>query len=85
MQEVKGLIERHGGKLIAYYMTLGEYDWLLIYENANPLGALAGLATGAAGGGTADLKTTVGFTTADAEKAFEMAHDTASAFRSAGG
>ena len=29
---VAQLIEKAGGKLIAYYMLFGEYDWMIVYE-----------------------------------------------------
>ena len=29
---VAELVERAGGKLIAFYLLFGEYDWMIVYE-----------------------------------------------------
>ena len=42
--EVRKLIESSGGKLLSYYMTLGEYDFLLITENKYEEDALSPIA-----------------------------------------
>ncbi len=39
-KEVRALIERNGGKLVAYYITFGEYDWMTVSENADPLSVM---------------------------------------------
>ena len=40
---VRELLETHGGRLISWYLSFGEYDGLLIYEapDNNTAGALA--------------------------------------------
>lgn len=78
------LIDKAGGKLIAYYMTFGEHDFLVIFEGPSIDGAAAAAIVAAAGGGVTDLKTTVGMTSADMKKAFMKAGDIAIGFRSAG-
>jgi uncharacterized protein with GYD domain len=82
---VRKLIESNGAKLLAYYMTLGEYDFVIIAEGeGEEENVLAGLIVAAAGGGVTDLKTVQAFTTATAKKAFERAGKIAAGFRPAG-
>ena len=83
-KEVKGLIERSGGKLICYYVTMGEYDWITIFENPDPIAALSGLAIAGASGGLTEMKTTLAFSAADAKEAFVMANKSAEKFRAPG-
>jgi uncharacterized protein with GYD domain len=82
--EVKALVERSGGKFLSYYVTFGEYDWMLIYENSDELSALAGTIIGAASGTATGMKTTMAFTGAQAKVAFERAQAAVSQFRAAG-
>lgn len=84
MGEVKGLIERAGGKLIDYYITFGDYDFILIYSAPSPVASFSAGAIAAAGGSVTDLKTTIGLTTEEARQGYEMAHKAAAQFRSAG-
>jgi uncharacterized protein with GYD domain len=80
---VAQLFAKAGGKMLAYYMTFGEYDFLIVSEG--PLdGAAAPAIVAAAGGGVTDLKTTVAMTSADMKNAFIKAGSIASGFRSAG-
>ena len=51
-----------GGKLLSYYVTFGEYDWLLIAEAPDEQAISAAVLTAAAGGGVTDLRTTVAMT-----------------------
>jgi uncharacterized protein with GYD domain len=83
--EVRKLVEASGGKLLTYYMTMGEYDFLIISEGQGEEDVLAALLVAAAGGGVTDLKTVQAFTSGGAKKAFERAGKLASGFRSAGG
>lgn len=83
-EEVRGLFERAGCKLLSYYMTFGEYDFIITYEAPNPVAALSVLATAGAGGGVTDTKTIMAVSTADAKQAFEHAKAAAGQFRSAG-
>ena len=64
--ETTGLIERGGGKLIDYYITFGEYDFVVIYSAPSPVAAFSIAAVGGAGGSRTDTKTTVGLTSAEA-------------------
>lgn len=83
-EEVRGLFERAGCKLLSYYMTFGEYDFIIIYEAPNPVAVMSVLATAGAGGGVTDTKTITAVTTAEAREAFELAKADAGKFRSAG-
>ena len=81
---VRKLMKAAGGKMIAYYVTLGEYDFMVISEGKELTGLMGGLMAAAAGGGVSDLKTTVAMTTADAMKAMAGAKKIGAGFRSAG-
>lgn len=85
-KEVAKLYEATGAKLVALYVTFGEYDFMAIGEGpSDDLGKVMGaLVTAAVGGGVTDLKTTLGMTSAEAVKVFETAGRLASSFRSAG-
>ncbi len=83
-QSVASLIEGAGGRLLGYYVTFGEYDFLVIYEAPDPAAALSVLAIVGAGGGASGMKTMIAFTGAEAKQAFETASSSASQFRSAG-
>ena len=82
--EVRRLFERAGGRLLSYYMTFGEYDFLIISDVPNEAAMLSVLATAASGGGVTDIKTTLAMPTAAAKDAFAAASKAAGEFRSAG-
>ena len=83
-EEVARLFERAGGRLLSYYMTFGEFDFLIISEMPSESAMLSVLATAAAGGGVTDVKTSLAIPTSAAREAFEAANRAASQFRSAG-
>ena len=78
------LFEAAGGKLIGYYVTFGDYDFLSIAEAPSEQAVMAGLIAAAAGGGVTNLKTTVAMSSAEAKKAFESAGKLAAAYRAPG-
>ncbi|MCP4383681.1 MAG: GYD domain-containing protein [Hyphomicrobiales bacterium] len=82
--EIRKLVEAVGGKLLAYYMTMGEYDFLIIIEGQGEEDILSALLVAAASGGVTDLKTVQAFTTTTGKKAFERAGQIAAGFRPAG-
>jgi uncharacterized protein with GYD domain len=82
--EVRKLIEGSGGKLLAFYMTFGEYDFLIITENKNEEDALSPIAVATAGGGVSHTRTVTAITPAAAKRVFEKANKLAGSFRSAG-
>jgi len=82
--QARKLFKSAGGKMIAYYVTLGEYDFLVISEGKDLTNLVGALMAVAAGGGVTGLKTTVAMTTADAKKAMAGAKKIGKGFRSAG-
>lgn len=82
---VARLLAKAGGKLLGYYLTFGEYDFLAIAELPNDTQAAAVILAAASGGGTTDLRTTVAMTSVEAKGAFAAAADLAPGFKSAGG
>lgn len=78
------LIKAAGGKLLSYYITFGEYDFVLVAEAPDEKAMAAAVLAAAGGGGVSDVRTTVALTPADAMQAFEQARGLAESFRSAG-
>jgi uncharacterized protein with GYD domain len=80
---VRQLWDQAGAKLLAFYMTFGEYDWLTIgegeWENVT-----AALVAAAAGGSITDMRTMAAMTASDMKEAFAKAGPLAAAFKSAG-
>jgi uncharacterized protein with GYD domain len=71
---VAALMEAVGGKMLQYYVTHGEYDFLLISEfDDSNFSPLAGLMVAGASGGVCNLKTTRAFTTQEAKASMEKA------------
>jgi uncharacterized protein with GYD domain len=81
---LKKLVEAAGGKLINWYLTFGEYDFIAISEFPDDTAAAGVVLAAAAGGGVTDLKTAVAMSGADAMKAFHRAGELAPSFKSAG-
>ena len=79
------LLSKVGGKLIGYYLTFGEYDFLSIAEVPNDNQMAAVLLAAGSSGGVTDLKTTVAMTSFEAKGAFAAASDLTPSFKSAGG
>jgi uncharacterized protein with GYD domain len=67
------LIEAAGGKMLAYYITFGEYDWLIVADLPSEKHAAAYIVKAASTGGVTDTKTVAAMTTADAMAAYTMA------------
>ena len=57
VEAARRLIAEAGGTLIAYYLTSGDYDALLIFQAPSYEDAMPALTTAAARSGLADLKT----------------------------
>jgi uncharacterized protein with GYD domain len=79
------LLSKVGGRLLGYYLTFGEYDFLAIAEAPNDVQMAAALLAAGSGGGVTDLRTTVAMTSVEAKGAFAAASDLSHGFRSAGG
>ncbi len=84
-EAVARLLTKVGGKLIGYYVTFGDYDFLVIAEAPGETQMAAVLLAAASGGGVTDLKTVVAMTSIEAKGAFAAASDLTPSFRSAGG
>ena len=84
-EAVARLLSKVGGKLIGYYLTFGEYDFMAISEAPNDTQMAAVLLAAGSSGGVSDLKTTVAMTSIEAKGAFAAASDLAPSFKSAGG
>ncbi|MDP2294380.1 MAG: GYD domain-containing protein [Pseudolabrys sp.] len=83
--EISRLLGKVGGKLIGYYVTFGEYDFLVIAEAPDNTQIAAVLLAAGSGGGVTDLRTTVAMTSIEGKGAFAVASDLAPSFKSAGG
>ncbi len=79
------LLSKVGGRLVAYYVTLGEFDFMIIAEAAGETQIAAALLAATSGGGVTDLRTTVALTSVEAKGVFAAASDLTAGFRSAGG
>jgi uncharacterized protein with GYD domain len=81
---LKKLVDAAGGKLLSWYLTFGEYDFVAISEFPDETAAAGAVLAAAAGGGVTDLKTALAMTGPDAMKAFGKAGELAPSFTSAG-
>jgi uncharacterized protein with GYD domain len=70
---VAKLVESAGGKLLSFYITLGDDDWLLIAEAPNEQAVSAAIIAAAAGGSISNTRTTVAMTSKEAMEAFRKA------------
>ena len=82
---VAKLIAAAGGKMLAYYVTLGETDFLVISEMPSHKEASQVAVIAAAAGGVTDIRTTVAMTTAEAKEMFRGAGAIAAGYRPPGG
>ncbi len=82
---VAALMESVGAKLLHYYVTTGEYDFLVISEGNNVTDLLAGLMIAGSTGGVVNLKTVIAMTTGESKIAMEKAQAARAGFQSAGG
>ena len=79
------IFSKVGGKLLGYYLTFGEYDFLTIAEVSNDTQMAAVLLAAGSSGGVTDLKTTVAMTSVEAKGAFAAASDLAPGYMAPGG
>ncbi len=78
------VVEKAGGKVIGYYLTFGEDDWLLIIDCPSNEVASSIAIVAAAGGSITDTKTTVAMTSKQAMAAFKAAGELAKSFKNPG-
>jgi uncharacterized protein with GYD domain len=83
-QAVGRLFEAVGGKLLHYYITFGENDFLVIAEAPDNQAAMTALMVAAGTGGVRNLATTVAMSTADAMAAMGRAKGIMAGFKPAG-
>ena len=86
-EAANALAKAAGGKLLDYYVTFGEYDFLVIFEGGrgkSETDFMALLLAAAASGGLTDLKTTVAVRSKDATKSMRAAKKVIKAYRPAG-
>jgi uncharacterized protein with GYD domain len=83
-ETVAKLFEAAGGKMLAYYVTLGETDFLVISEMPSHQEVSQVAVIAAAGGGVSDIRTTVAMTTAEAKAMFQAAGGIAAGYRPPG-
>ncbi len=82
-EAVGQLFAKSGGKLLGYYMTFGEYDFLIISEGPYE-GVAVSAIVAAASGAVTDLKTTLAMTSGEMKNSFAKAGTVAAGFRAAG-
>jgi uncharacterized protein with GYD domain len=82
--EISKLLAAFGGRMLAYYVTLGQYDFLVISEAPDLNAAISAVLVTASGGGVTDMHTTIAMTAAEAKDAFANAAKVAVMFRPAG-
>jgi uncharacterized protein with GYD domain len=85
---VEKLASAAGAKLVGYYVTFGEYDFLVIMESGKgrtELDTMAALITAGATGGVTNLRTTVAVSSKDSVKAMKAAAKMVKGFQPAGG
>ena len=71
---VAQLIEKAGGKLIAYYMLFGEYDWMIVYEAPSAQQAAAVMLAAVGAGAITSTRTMLAMSGGEAQAAFEAGH-----------
>src|SRR4029078_3822644 len=71
--QVSRLLHKVGGRLIGYYVTFGEYDFLSIAEAPSETQMASALLAAAGSGGVSDLRTTVAPSNAGAQGALSSA------------
>ena len=84
---VSALAKAVGGKLVDYYVTFGDYDFMAIIESGkgkSETDTMSALLAAAASGGVTDLRTTVGVRSKDAMKAMRGAKKLIKNFTPAG-
>jgi len=82
---VAELMSASGGTLLDYYVTFGDYDFLLISENDSEQDVLAALLTVTSTGTVSDLRTVPALTSVEAKAVYEKAHDIRAEFKPLGG
>src|SRR5262244_651217 len=69
-EAVARLLSKVGGRLLGYYLTFGEYDFLTIAEVPNDVQMAAVLLAAGSGRGVTGLRTTVALTSVESQGCF---------------
>jgi uncharacterized protein with GYD domain len=83
-EAVAKLFKSVGGRLVGWYLTFGQYDWMVIGEFPDEKAAASAVLAAAAGGSLSHIETTIAMTAKDAATTFGSAGKVAKDFRSAG-
>ena len=83
-QTVRTLFRAAGGELLNWYLTFGDYDWMVIAEMPDERAMLSAVIAAAEGGSLTDLKTTIALSAEDTVQAFQEAGRLRTSFMSAG-
>ena len=81
---IRKLIEQMGGKLLNFYFTTGDSDFLLIAEGSDAESHIAGLMVAAAAGMISDLNTARAWTGAEFKTVADKASKATGAYRTPG-
>jgi uncharacterized protein with GYD domain len=81
---VRKLVEAAGGKLISFYFTTGDHDFMLIVEAPDAESIVAGTMAAAAPGTITGMTTIRAWTAAEFKPVAEKAAKVASAYRAPG-
>ncbi len=80
----RSIVESSGGKMLSYYLTTGDNDFMMVIESSNAASMLAPLIVAGASGSVTGLKTVQAFTSAEFTDAQKRAGTIASSFKPAG-
>ena len=81
---VKKIVEQAGGKLLAWYMLFGEYDYVVIAEYPTSKECAAVELAVAGAGIVTDMRTMLAMTGAEAKAAFEAGRGLGASYRAPG-
>ncbi|MDT3686923.1 MAG: GYD domain-containing protein [Pseudorhodoplanes sp.] len=84
-EAISRLLSKAGGRLISYYLTFGEYDFLVVCESPGATQMAAVLLAAGGSAGVTDLRTTLAMTSIEGKGAFAAASDLLPAYRAPGG
>lgn len=83
-QAVRKLVEAAGGRLVSFYFTTGDADFVIVSESDDSEAVIAALLVAAAAGTISDTSTARAWTGAEFKAVAEKAAKAASAYRAPG-
>jgi uncharacterized protein with GYD domain len=84
-EAISRLLSKAGGRLVSYYLTFGEYDFLVVCEAPGATQMAAVLLAAGGRADVTDLRTTLAMTSIQGKGAFAAASDLLPAYRAPGG